>query len=161
MGFGSDGHNMASGKTGFRANSNRSGTTPAHDWVNWPNQIEAFTERLAGVVIENRDAREVMTQQDSAETLHFVDPPYVTETRGAKHSYVFEMTDADHTALVEFLPSLAGSVILCGYENAIYGRLGWEAYGREAHADGARDRTEYLWLNPACVAAQSQMRLIP
>lgn len=160
MGFGSDGHNMANGKTGFRANSNRSGTTPAHDWTNWPENIKAFTARLAGVVIENRDAKEVMAQHDAPNTLHFVDPPYVHETRGAKHSYVFEMTNEQHEELCAFLPTLQGMVILCGYHNPIYDRMGWETRTREAHANGARDRVEVLWLNPAAVAAQAQGRLL-
>lgn len=159
MGFGSDGHNIESGKTGFRANSNRSGTTPAHDWQTYPREIQAFCERLAGVVIENRDAKEVMLQQDSPETLHFVDPPYVHDTRGAKHGYRFEMTNADHESLCEFLGGLTGMVVLAGYDHPLYERLGWHSVRREAHANGARDRIEVLWLNPACVAAQSQQSL--
>lgn len=160
MGFGSDGHNIASGKTGFRANSNRSGTTPAHDWKNWPENVKAFTERLAGVVIENRDAKEVMAQQDSETTLHFVDPPYVHDTRGAKHGYVFEMTAEQHIELCDFLKTLKGMVVLCGYEHPIYERLGWETLKRETHADGARDRTEVLWINPQTINAQTQRRLL-
>lgn len=159
MGFGSDGHNADAGKTGFRANSNRSGTTPAHDWANWPDQIKIFTDRLRGVVIENRDALAVMLQQDSPETLHFVDPPYVHETRSGKHNYRFEMTDEQHMVLCGGLKVLQGMVILCGYENPIYSRLGWKSVTHAAHADGARDRTEVLWLNPAAVAGAAQKSL--
>jgi DNA adenine methylase len=158
MGFGSNGHNSDE-RTGFRANSNRSGTTPAHDWVNWPDQMAGFNERLRGVVIENRDAKDVMGQQDSPETLHFVDPPYVHETRGVRNGYRFEMTDAEHVELCAFLKTLRGMVILCGYHNEIYDSLGWETVEREAHADGARDRIEVLWLNPAAANAQTQISL--
>ena len=67
--------------TGFRANSNRSGTTPAHDWANYPKHINDFVERLQGVVMENRSAMDVITAHDSQETFHYVDPPYVHSAR--------------------------------------------------------------------------------
>ncbi len=159
MGFGSDGHNPDSGKTGFRANSNRSGTTPAHDWNNFPKQISRFCERLAGVVIENRDAFEVMLQQDGPDTLFFLDPPYVHDTRGAKHSYRHEMTNEDHERLIYFIQKLEGMVILCGYSNQIYERLKWREIRRESHADGARDRIESLWINPAAAGRQKQTEM--
>lgn len=156
MGFGSDGQNMAIGRTGFRASSNRSGTTPAHDWMNFPNQIQVFQERLSGVVIENRDASLVMKQQDSPETLHFVDPPYVHSTRSSKDNYIHEMSDQAHMELLQTLKSLQGFVILCGYENEIYEGLGWQKVTRVALADGARERVEVLWLNPRAWDGQSQ-----
>ena len=161
MGFGSDGHNILSGKTGFRANSNRSGSTPAHDWANYPEEVPAFYERLRGVCIENRDASEVMAQQDSEDTLHFVDPPYMAETRGAKqHGYVHEMSDDQHATLCEFLKTLKGMVVLCGYDNELYKSLGWKSVKREAHADGARDRVEILWFNPQAWERRPQMSLL-
>lgn len=159
MGFGSDGHNIESGKTGFRANSNRSGTTPAHDWVNYPKCLPQFTERLAGVVIENRDASEVIAQQDSPETLFYVDPPYVHETRGAKHNYRFELTNEDHAKLLKSLQAVRGMVLLSGYDNPLYDTIGWQKAAKAAKADGARDRTEYLWFNPAAEIAMPQRSL--
>lgn len=65
MGFGSNAHaSQAKGhrSTGSRASSNRSGTTPAQDWANYPAALEALVARLAGVVIENRDAALVMAK---------------------------------------------------------------------------------------------------
>lgn len=158
MGFGSNAHN-SSERTGFRANSHRSGTTGATDWENYPDCLRSFCERLAGVVIENRDACEVMLQQDSPQTLHFVDPPYIHDTRGVTTAYRFEMSDDQHIALCDILKGLKGMVMLCGYEHPLYERLGWLRINRAAHADGAKDRIECLWLNPAAERATPQASL--
>ncbi|MEB5074311.1 DNA adenine methylase, partial [Pseudomonas aeruginosa] len=64
-------------RTGFRSTSTRSGTGPALDWRNYPDTLTAITERLQGVVIENRDALALMEYHDRPNTLHYVDPPYV------------------------------------------------------------------------------------
>jgi DNA adenine methylase len=159
MGYGSDGHNGAR-PTGFRSNSSRSGTTPAHDWVNYPAPLQAIVERLQGVVIEHRDAMEVMAQHDGCDTLHYVDPPYVWETRSkAKNSsrknYRHELSDADHARLLTMLRALRGMVVLSGYPSDLYDAelQGWRRVERAALADGARPRTEVLWINPAAIAA--------
>lgn len=155
--------------SGFRANSNRSGTTPAHDWANYADATEALIERLRGVVIEQRDAMAVMLHQDTSETLHYVDPPYVHSTRSvkvnhdlARKSYKHELTDEMHEALATALRGLSGMVVLSGYPSALYETLyrGWHRIDRIAHADGARARVECLWLNEAAHEGQKQRRLI-
>ncbi|KTT14745.1 DNA adenine methylase [Pseudacidovorax intermedius] len=155
MGFGSAG---ASGQsTGFRANSNRSGTTPAHDWANYPAALRLVIDRMRGVVIENRDAVAVMQQHDSAETVHYVDPPYVHSTRSLRTrapAYRHELDDDQHQALAAALRTLRGKVIVSGYRCELYDGLfsGWHRIDQHAHADGARDRVESLWLSPNCPA---------
>ena len=154
-GFGSDAV-LRTQKTGFRSNSNRSGTTPAHDWANYPDSLRLWCERFAGVVIENRPAIEVMRKHDSADTLHYVDPPYVHATRSRvvrayRYAYSHEMTNEDHEQLAECLRELKGMVVLSGYPSELYARLfmGWKCITRTAFADGANERTEALWLNAA------------
>ncbi len=164
MGFGSNAH---SGRvTGFRSNSSRSGTTPAHDWANYTEVLPSLISRLRGVVVENRDACEVMAQHDSAETLHYVDPPYIAETRSPankqelKHRmYRHELTDNDHVHLLTFLRGLEGMVLLSGYPHALYDNAlpDWKRVEVAALADGARKRTEVLWINPICAAALERL----
>jgi DNA adenine methylase len=153
--------------TGFRANSNRSGTTPAHDWANYPDALAAIVERLRGVIIEKRPAIEVMKQHDGGGTLHYVDPPYLPETRSPANKYDLkhrmyrhELTVEDHQELLAFLRSLEGFVVLSGYPSSLYDDLlpDWRRIETAAHADGARPRTEVLWLNPACAAALDRAR---
>jgi DNA adenine methylase len=151
-GFGSASTN-AKYATGFRANSHRSGTAPAHDWKNFPDNIKSFVQRLSGVVIESKDYKQLLAQHDSNNTLFFADPPYVHHTRNMKRgnaAYEYEMTDADHEGLCKDLRSVSGGVLLCGYENQLYNDLlpDWEKVSRDAFADGARKRTEVLWINP-------------
>ena len=146
MGFGS---NAVHRKSGFRSNSNRSGTTPARDWVNYPDALSATIERLRGVVILHRDAKEVMAAHDGPDTLHYVDPPYVADTRDGGTDYAHELTDQDHEELLGFLRTLKGKVILSGYPHGTYDQAlaGWRRIERKALADGARERTEVLWMN--------------
>lgn len=151
MGFGSNASNEAR-STGFRANSNRSGTTPAHDWAHYPDCLDAIIDRLRGVVIENRPASEVLEQHDGPDTLHYVDPPYVHETRkpGNEDNYKHEMTDADHRALAVVLRGLGGGIVLSGYPCPLYDQElypDWHRVERSALADGAAERTEVLWIN--------------
>ena len=155
QGFGSNAHNFAS--TGFRANSNRSGTTPAHDWRNYPDCLALAIDRLRGVVVESRPAIDVMRAHDGPTTCHYVDPPYVHSTRGrydAQRAYNHELTDADHSDLLGFLKTLKGAVVLSGYPHPLYDEFlsSWQRVERPSMADGARRRTEVLWLNPACTS---------
>lgn len=162
MGFGSNAHNPRA-RTGFRNNSDRSGTTPALDWLNLPDALAITVERLRGVVIENRDAFEVLRQHDGPEVLHYVDPPYLPELRSLRNpydlkyrggAYTHELTDDDHARLLEVLQDLAGMVVLSGYPSPVYDAAlrGWHRVERAAHADGARARTEVLWINPRAAA---------
>jgi DNA adenine methylase len=157
MGFGSNGHARV---TGFRANSNRSGTTPARDWLNYPDSLAMVIERLRGVIVENKDAKAIIEQHDAPDALHFVDPPYVLSTRGdPSKDYAHELSDADHVELLAFLRERRGAVMLCGYPCQIYDDAlpDWLRVDRPALADGARARTECLWLNPAAAASVAGM----
>jgi DNA adenine methylase len=151
MGFGSGIQSWQ--RTGFRANSHRSGTTPAQDWKNFPEHLVTIIERLRGVVIENRNGIEVMLQHDSSETLHYLDPPYVKDTRykGKKTKvYKHEMEDSDHSEVLGTCLTLNGMVIISGYDNDLYNDTlqGWRKVTRKAFADGAKERIECLWLSP-------------
>ncbi|MEW5425123.1 DNA adenine methylase [Amorphus sp. 3PC139-8] len=166
MGFGSNAHaSQAKGhrSTGFRSSSHRSGTTPAHDWVNYPAALRLIVNRLAGVVVENRPANELIEQHDGPDTLFYVDPPYLHETRAQSNKYDLrwrmyrhEMTRDDHAELLERLCRTQGMVVLSGYADPLYDRTlsGWRRLEFETYADGARPRTEVLWMNPAAVAAK-------
>jgi DNA adenine methylase len=164
MGFGSAAATRKN--TGFRANSNRSGTTPSHDWANYPDALRLTVERLRGVTIENKDAKSVMAQHDSLETLFYVDPPYVAAARDGGDDYLHEMTDEDHEELAVFLRGLRGMVVVSGYHSELYDRLfaNWHREEKEAFADGARPRVEVLWFNDAARCAlekrDSQMNLL-
>ena len=153
MGFGSasatQGHNsMAHEKTGFRANANRAGTVPAHDWMNYPEAMTAMIERLRGVVLENRRALDIIPRNDTEQTLFYADPPYLPQVRDPGMDYRHEMTEADHIELAQALNQVKGMVMVSGYPSPLYDELykGWRVVKKETYADGARPRTEMLWI---------------
>lgn len=86
-------------------------------------------ERLRGVQLECKDFRYILKRYDRPDTLFYLDPPYVHNTRSSRKLYDNERVDTDHAELVDMLLNLKGKAILSGYDTQIYDRLvsaGWE-----------------------------------
>ena len=89
----------------------------------WDTAVEGLreaAERLRRVVILNRDAVDVIRQQDGEFSLFYCDPPYLHETRTATNAYEHEMSTADHEPLLAALVEVDGDVILSGYRSGLY-----------------------------------------
>lgn len=159
MGFGGSGTRRH--RTGIRPMVGRRGNHPADNWASWPLQIPAFTARLSRVMLECKDALQLIARYDHEDTLHYVDPPYLKSTRtslqnGHKQHYRHDMTDEQHRLLATVLHGVKGMVVLSGYPCALYDEElypDWKRYTHHATADGGAARSEVLWLNPAAVAA--------
>lgn len=136
-------------KTGFRASGWRQNKLPVHCWGDLPDVIMDSAARMSGVVIEQRPAIEVMQANDRPATVHYVDPPYLPETRDAGSDYAFEMSSADHEELLGALQNLSGRVVLSGYASDLYddALVDWRRIEVAAMADGGRSRTEVIWCN--------------
>jgi len=91
-------------------------------------RLELFRKRLQRVYIDNIDAIACIQYWDSPDTLFYLDPPYIHDTRIDKKAYHHEADDNHHRQLVDTLLSIKGQVVLSGYAHEIYQPLlesGW------------------------------------
>jgi DNA adenine methylase len=149
--------------TGFRIGSLREFTTSAMDWAGFPDALPALVARLRGVTIESRPALDVIDRFDQGgDTLFYVDPPYMFETRSQKriggdlyHGYRYEMDDDAHRELLARLCVCGSMVVLSGYRSDLYDDelKTWRRIELDARADRGEARTEVMWLNGLCAAA--------
>jgi DNA adenine methylase len=129
----------------------------ASAWLSAVAGLPEAHRRLSRVVILNRDAIDVIRQNDGDKTLFYLDPPYLHATRSSVGEYrQHEMTDADHARLLDLLAGLRGKFILSGYASELYERHasanGWhlETVPIDNKASGGRQkpqRVECLWMN--------------
>lgn len=146
--------------------SDRGMARTANGWRSRMKLLQSWHDRLTRVQIDNRDAPEVIRYWDGPETVFYVDPPYMHETRATGNMYDHEASDAHHEALVKTLLSLKGQAAVSGYDAPLYRRLdaaGWERveWQTAAHSAGRRrgsglqgkgaatlksPRTEVLWV---------------
>lgn len=95
MQFGGD----ISGVNGFKTRNQRS---PARTFDNARDQLREITKRFQGVIIENKDYLEVLRDYDDAQTLFYLDPPYVDR------EHYYDDDEFDHSELVEILCEIDG-----------------------------------------------------
>lgn len=128
----------------------------------YPKHIKVFTNRLRNVNISQMDALKFMRTLDGENTLLYVDPPYIGTTE-----YKIKFTIEQQTEMLDWMLTAKSMIVLSGYENDLYkDKLqGWTTDTRQNNVDprdGKQEnlyRTEWLWMNPACVARQAQQRL--
>lgn len=122
-------------------------------WLPFLDKLPETINRLRGVRLHNDDAISVINQYDRPDTLFYVDPPYLEETRSSDRHYAFEMTPEQHEDLLKVLCKCKGMVYLSGYRSKMYDeylkdwqRVEWPVKSIMSHSDGlGRDRTECLW----------------
>lgn len=147
-GFGSHSHNSQN-SNGFRWHPSKS---YAQEFANLPRSLQAVTERIRGVTIENQHALKLIRQQDTPKTFFFVDPPYPHSTRDPHlKGYRHEMQDGEHRQLAESLKRIRGKALVCGYAG-LYDHLfeGWYRQEKLSFANGQKgrsERTEIVWAN--------------
>jgi len=126
----------------------------------WLSAVEGLTEaheRLKRVVVLNRDALDVIKQQDGSNTFFYLDPPYLHDTRVTTSDYECEMTQGQHNDLLMTLGErVDGKFILSGYRSELYEywasyydwhRVGIEIDNKASSKKTKDTKTECLWMN--------------
>ncbi len=122
------------------------------------NDLPNAVERLKAVQIENVDYKELIKKYDGADTLFYLDPPYIHETRKMTYEYAHELESSQHKELVEILLHIKGKAILSGYDHEIYNTLlnnGWnkvllgeyDKRSEKAIGESRSKGQEFVWIN--------------
>ncbi len=137
-------------------------------WMHGHAAIADVQDRFMRCQVEQDDFRAIFPRYDTPDTLFYVDPPYVTDTRRGGQ-YTHELTDDDHRDLVELLLNIEGMALLSGYDHALYkplSRAGWSkrkfdvycaAAGKSratglqgaGSLKGKQERVEVVWVSPS------------
>lgn len=120
----------------------------------WLGAIEGLPEivqRLQRIQIENSPALEIIERYDTIDTLFYLDPPYVHESRTDTKAYGYEMSDLDHFELASVLNQIKGRAVISGYRTKFYDEIykNWIRIDSEEKTINSSKgvRIESLWLN--------------
>ena len=145
-------------------------------WVSTIDKLPEVINRLRHVQIEHDDALNVIRRYDAPDTLFYLDPPYMHDTRGTAR-YRYEMSDQGHTDLLNLILTLEGMVFISGYNNPLYNTMlsSWNKKsidivcraaattqnrkGVGSLQDQKYVRTEVVWYNDALKHKQAQLEL--
>lgn len=152
------------GRTAFATHTNgwlyNNGNPAANDVLKSTNsklsQLFDYALFLRGAQIHCKDAIDFINAVDGPDTFFYCDPPYVTETKATKVTYLSEFTDEDHKKLAARLHETKAKVAISGYPSELYNGLygDWRridyqartAMGTGRNSEEAQ-RTECLWVN--------------
>jgi DNA adenine methylase len=126
----------------------------------WISSVDGLPEVHARVrrmlILNAQHGPYVIEKQDGPETLYYLDPPYLHETRQATEVYENEMGDNEHKELLDVLAGIKGKFLLSGYRSKLYDdyaeKYKWhltefQTPNHAAGGDVKRIMTECVWSN--------------
>lgn len=124
-------------------------------WLTIVAELPRIAARLRGVEFHCREAGDVIRGHDGPETLFYLDPPYLHETRTARAIYHREMSAEEHQELLATVRECRGAVVLSGYANRPYDEAlsGWERHtfdmpNHSGQGKTKQRRVEVVWVKP-------------
>lgn len=125
-----------------------------HGWNTALAQLSSIADRTQHAHISCKNALDLIHELDSPQTLLYLDPPYLKETRTAKNTYQYDFTNEDHIELLEIIIGFKGKVLISGYESSLYAKYlsGWRLEKKEMPNHSGQGKTkqrrvECLWCN--------------
>ena len=126
----------------------------ASGWLSAVVGLPAVHARLSRVAVLCRPAAGGDSPTGWPQTLFYLDPPYLHETRTAKTVYTHEMSENDHRELLGLVRMVRGKVLLSGYPSAMYdtaladwNRHTFDCANHAANGELKRRQTEVIWTN--------------
>ena len=120
-------------------------------WITKIPNLLPIIDRLRKVQISNYDFRQIFKKFDSPDTLFYCDPPYLHLSRSGNSDYNHELTDSDHSDLLELCLSTKAKVAISGYENSLYSTMLKDFYKSKANNKRTgmchSSQQEILWTN--------------
>ena len=122
-------------------------------WETFKKLLPTLADRLKGVETSCIPITQFIKERED-NFLHYVDPPYLPETRKSPAAYPWEMNRKDHIDLAEVLNKTKAKVILSGYPSDLYMKLykDWNLVTKaivnhSSQAKKKEKKIECLWLN--------------
>ena len=149
---------VSDSRPGFAAD-NKQIRKNAKVFVNRVENMWKIAERFRSVIIECRDALELIPRYDTPDTLWYMDPPY-----NCGYSFRYRAS-VDQEAMLGAFKKVSGYVVLSGYMSELYADelAGWHIETRANRTFANRGKEECLWLSPRTWDALQRERgtLIP
>jgi|AntDeeMetagen134_2_1112570.scaffolds.fasta_scaffold06643_3 DNA adenine methylase len=128
---------------GFKRDQPRKKKGSSHLWRTLEERVDAISERLQGVSIQNGDYQDIIEKYDSENTVFYCDPPYLSK----EHTY--RVRDFDHGELADALSGIDGYAMV-SYTDVPDGYTSWTELTRTHNHESDQDPkrvTERLFLN--------------
>ncbi len=142
--FGTTNSGLNTWRNSQTANSPRCAAT----WGALPETVMQICKRLKMAQIENVDALVLIERYNDPDTLLYLDPPYLQNTR-KRNIYKCEMTDMQHIELLELVKQSKSKVCLSAYDNELYNEQlkGWYTAEIKTPAQKGVPRVEKIYMN--------------